>query len=199
MGSSTDWRAEFERMYERPAKSEIAAFRAEVRAACPSAPDGGLSPALSPGARDFGMQRRYVCRYISLELLLTELRLLFELARRTPADDPNYPRIHERIADAGFVLEYHRHRSCEDLAPVKPRERGQLASLREQLRKLTHELRLARAVAAHACDKLTRIPGYTPKAACPRFLPPAPAPPPPACIADLASRKEPSIALTCEP
>ncbi len=187
-------------MHERPAKPEIAAFREEVRAACPSAPEGGLSPALSPGARDIATQRRRnTCRYMSLELLVTELRLLFELARKTPADDPNYPRIYERIADAAFVLELHDHRRCEELARIVPRERGELLALREQLRKLTLDIGFARRVAAHACDKLTRVPGFTPRVACPQFAPPAPPPPPPACVDDLASHKALPLTLACGP
>ncbi|UQA63012.1 hypothetical protein [Polyangium aurulentum] len=187
-------------MHERPSKPEIAAFQAEVKAACPSAPDGGPSPALSPGARDVAMEpRRVVCRYISLDLLAKEIRLLFELSRHTRKDDPVYPRIWERIAEAAFVLEYHDHRSCEDLASARPDERGRLNALRERLGKLTREIALARSIAARACDELARTPFGTPRVSCPRFSPPALAPPPPACMDALASRKEPALALTCGP
>jgi hypothetical protein len=187
-------------MHELPSKSEVEGFSAAVRAACPSAPDGGPSPALSPGARDFAMeQRRYACRYISLSSLVHEMRTLLEFARHTRKDDPDYSRIWQRIAKAAFVFEYHEHRDCENLASARPDERGRLEALREQLRKLTREIALARGVAAQACDELARIPGSTPKVACPHFAPPALAPTPPACMDALASRNEPALALTCGP
>jgi len=187
-------------MHERPAKSEIAAFHAEVKAACPSAPDGGPSPVLSPGARDVAMEpRRHVCRYISLDLLVKEMRLLFELSRHTRKDDPVYPRIWQRIAEAAFVLEYHDHRSCEDLASATADERGRLNTLRERLGQLTREIALARSIAARACDEIARIPRSPPKVSCPGFSTPALAPPPAACMDALASRKEPALTLTCGP
>jgi hypothetical protein len=195
LSSSAEWRAKLARVHGTPTEHEFTAFQAEVRAACPSGP----SSALSQGARAYALEpRRATCIYQSMPLLKQEIDALHKILRETPIGDPLRPKILERIASAAFVLEYHTHRSCEDLARVKPIDNRQLRGLREALAYDVHTIAWARSESSAACDALARLANASTKLACPEFLLPPKSPPPPACLeAPMTARFPEEPALTC--
>lgn len=140
---------------ERPATAaEKAAFVEKVNRVCPAGTEANPFPQLSLPAR--AIKPSWHGRYRSLPLLPQEIDALKKILAATPLDNPDRPKIIDRLASTYFELERALYRTCTDLVLMAETDRYSMSKLEEMLGDLKRKIDAARNGGFASCRQLVQ-------------------------------------------
>jgi len=151
---------------ERPASlGEKEAFAAKVTAICPAGTDNDPLPGLSPPARSIKPLRHRA--YRSRPVMQEEIKGLLRLLAGMAPNDPDRPKVLDRLASNYFEDERDIYRDCLSLLVMLEADRWPLSQLEARLNDARGRFLAARANGFAACKRLAaEHPSYSPTGLC---------------------------------
>lgn len=155
---------------EKPAtKADKEAFSAQVTATCPPGTEEDPFPGLSAPARSIKPPRHR--QYRSRPMMQEEIKALLRMLAGMSQNDPDRPKVIDRLASDYFEDERDNYRDCLNLILMLEADRYSLSELQARLNETRGRFESARASGLATCKRLAEEhPTYKPAGLC-RELP----------------------------